>query len=67
MKKVLTEQWKNLLTEDMKKVLTEVLKKVLDFYSQEAIANWRKAGAANKIPVTVTYYPHARIIAHLTF
>ena len=34
---------------------------------QEAIANWRKAGAANKIPVTVTYYPHARIIAHLTF
>ena len=34
---------------------------------QEAIANWRKAGAANKIPVTVTYYPHARIIAHLNF
>ena len=34
---------------------------------QEAIANWRKAGAANKIPVTVTYYPHARIIAQLTF
>ena len=34
---------------------------------QEAIANWRKAGAANKIPVTVTYYPHSKIIAQLTF
>jgi hypothetical protein len=34
---------------------------------QAAIASWRKYGATNKIPVTVTYYPHARIIAQLTF